>query len=161
MIVLRLPTITHFRVRSLEWGMGALLLSTGLVLAQPAPTFVSPIFHQMERIAPEWAWALAALLVAIVRLGALWRNGAWEPTPWIRGLTALASALFFLQITLGVLSASTSLPLILAWVPGFVAADLYSVFRAAQDVALSREARRLKPEAPVIVPVPESAAVAK
>lgn len=152
MIVLRFPTMTHFRVRALEWGMGVLLLNTGIVLVQPADTFANPIFHQMRELAPEWVWAVAALAVAIVRLAALWRNGAWEPTPWIRVFTAVASALFFLQITLGLLSASTSLPLAIAWLPAMVAADLYSVWRGAQDVALSREARAAKPEAPVIVP---------
>lgn len=151
MIVLRFPTPTHFRIRALEWGLAGIMLNVGLVLIQPAETFSNPAFRNMASWAPEWVWALGCLAVAGVRLAALWRNGAWEPSPWLRLGTSVVSALFWLQVLLGVV-ASSILPLGLAFFPAFVAADLYSVWRAAQDAALSREARRAKPEAPVILP---------
>lgn len=151
MIVLRFPTPTHFRIRALEWGLAAILLNVALVLVQPAETFSNPAFRTMEAWAPEWVWALGCGIVAVVRLAALWRNGAWEPSPWLRLGTSVLSALFWLQVLLGLVSSSV-LPLGLAIFPAFIAADLYSVWRSAQDAALSREALRAKPEAPVILP---------
>lgn len=151
MIVLRFPTPTHFRIRALEWGLAVIMLNVGLVLIQPADTFRNPAFHTMGRWAPESVWALGCLFFGSLRLLALWRNGAWMPSPWLRLGTSVVSALFWLQVLLGVVSASV-LPLGLAFFPAFVAADLYSVWRAAQDAELSREARLAKPEAPVILP---------
>lgn len=151
MIVLRFPTPTHFRVRSLEWGLGVILLNVGLVLIQPAPTFSNPAFSTMAQIVPEPVWGLGCLLVGTVRLLALWRNGAWVPSPWLRLATSVLSALFWLQVLLGIVSASI-LPLGLAFFPAFIAADMYSVWRSAQDAAMSRADRRHKPEAPIVLP---------
>lgn len=151
MILLRLPTPTHFRIRALEWGLAVVLLNVGLVLVQPAATFSNPAFATMEAWAPEWVWAIGCLSTAAVRLAALWRNGAWMPSPWLRLGTSVVSALFWLQVLLG-MAASSVLPLGVAIFPAFIAADLYSVWRSAQDAALSREARQAKPEAPVILP---------
>jgi len=150
-IVLRLPTATHFRIRALEWVMAGMLVTCALVLAQPADTFANPAFADLARIAPEPVWTAILAFVGLARLFALYRNGAWVPSPWIRLFTALASAAIWTQFVLGFATVPT-VPFGIGIFPWFVFADLYSVGRAADDARLSREARLAKPEAPVIVP---------
>lgn len=151
MIVVRFPTKIHFRARVAEWGLGVILFNVGVILLQPAPTFSNPAFESMGRLAPEWAWGLATFAAGGARLLALYRNGAWEPSPFIRMAMAALSAAFWYQIMVSV-AADAILPLSLAWLPVFIGLDLCSVYWAAKDAGLSREARRAKPEAPVIQP---------
>lgn len=153
MIVLRFPTPTHFRVRALEWGLAAVLITCALILAQPAATFDNPAFHQLARITlpgigAETLWTWACLVIGVARLLALYVNGAWVPSPWVRLACSLLSALFWTQLVLGLVGVPT-VPLGLGIFPWFVVADLYSAMRAGQDARLTKEALKAKPEAPV------------
>lgn len=151
MIVLRFPTATHFRIRALEWLLAGVLLTWAVILAQPFDTTAQPNFAELRRIGGDTFWALVCGGIGLARLGALYVNGAWVPSPWVRMATALLSACFWLQVVLG-MSASGVVTTGLAVYPWFIFCDLYSIGRAAQDARLSREERLLKPEAPVTVP---------
>lgn len=148
MIVLRFPTPTHFRVRALEWGLAGIMASCAVVLAQPEATFANPYFRDIARIASETVWTWALFIVAAARLFALYVNGAWRPSPWVRLAASLASALFWTQLLLGIVGVG-GMPLGLAFFPWFICADLYSMMRAGQDARLSAEDRAAKPEAPL------------
>lgn len=149
MIVLRIPTPTHFRVRALEWAMAAIMVTWGLILAQPYPTFSNANFQELAAIGPEWAWAVVCVAVGVARLAALYVNGAWSPSPIARLIASILSVAFWFQITLG-MAASPMLTTGLAVYPWFVAFEVYNAGRAASDARLSKEARNAKPEAPAI-----------
>lgn len=151
MIVVRFPTATHFRIRALEWLLAGVMLTWCVILAQPFDTFDQPSFSGLAAIGSEHFWTWACGLIAAARLGALYVNGAWVPSPWVRLATALLSACFWLQVVLG-MAATGIVTTGLAVYPWFIFCDLYSVGRAAQDARLSREARLAKPEAPIYQP---------
>lgn len=151
MIVVRFPTATHFRVRALEWLLAGVLLTWGVILAQPYHTLTEAQYSPLLNLAPESVWTFGCFAVAISRLMALYVNGAWVPSPWVRLLTALISAVFWLQVVLSLATTGT-VTTGLAVYPWFLLCDLYSVGRAAQDARLSREARMARPEAPMILP---------
>lgn len=140
MIVVRFPPVAHFRLRALEWGLAGILLTAGIVLLNPYPTFEQPIFVEMKRIANELTWALICTMVGVVRLSALYVNGAWRKSPWIRLGTALVSSLIWLQLTLGLVSQPV-VTLGVAIFPWFIAADWYSIWRAASDASENRKAK--------------------
>lgn len=152
MIVLRFPTPTHFRVRALEWLLAGIMCTWAVILAQPEQSFGSAPFTALARIAPESVWVVICAAIGTSRLAALYVNGAWIPSPWVRLVTALASALFWLQVVLGMAGPAGIVSTGLAVYPWLLACDLYSMGRAAQDARLSREARALKPEAPLVIP---------
>lgn len=140
MIIVRFPPFTHFRLRALEWGLAGILLTAGIVLLNPYPTFDQPVFVEMERVANENTWGMFCTFIGVLRIGALYVNGAWVKSPWVRLVTALVSSLVWLQITLGL----TSQPVVtlgVAIFPWFIAADWYSIWRAASDAGDNRRAK--------------------
>ena len=139
MIVVRFPPFTHFRLRALEWGLGGIILTVGVVLLGSYPIFSQPQFEVMERWASENIWAWLCIVTGMLRLGALYINGACKRTPCIRLVTAILSSLVWLQITLGLLS-QPIVTLGVAVFPWFIAADWYSIWRAANDARDNREA---------------------
>jgi hypothetical protein len=149
MIVVRFPSPTHFRVRALEWLLAGVMITWAVILAQPDNSFANPSFATIARVANEETVALACLIIGLARLAALYVNGAWVPSPWVRLICALISAVFWLQIALGMAATDTATTG-LAVYPWFVLCDLYSVWRAARDARMSREARLAQPEAPVM-----------
>jgi hypothetical protein len=149
MIVVRFPSPTHFRVRALEWLLAGVMVTWAVILFQPGDSFANPNYNAIARLADEQLVAWACLAIGVSRLVALYVNGAWVPSPWVRLFTALISAVFWLQIALGVAASGSAIPATaLAIYPWFVLCDIYSVWRAARDARLSREARMRQPEAP-------------
>lgn len=151
MILLRFPTFTHFKVRALEWLFAVIVFNMGVVLLDEYPTLDSPIFSEMIRFGPESLWQWLLLGLGALRLGALYVNGAWVPSPWVRLATALLCCTVWLWITLGIAQQGTAF-LLMAVFSAFIPAELYNVARAATDARLSREARLAQPEAPAILP---------
>ena len=147
MIVVRFPSPTHFRVRALEWLLAGVMITWAVILFQPEQSFTNPSFHIIARLADEELVAWCCLIIGLARLAALYVNGAWVPSPWVRLFCALISAVFWLQIALGMAATATATTG-LAVYPWFVLCDLYSVWRAARDARLSREVRLAQPEAP-------------
>lgn len=150
MIILRVPTLTHFSVRALEWGLSFMLLSIGLCLFDPFPTLDQVAFEPIRQIGDDVFWGTVMVVIAVIRLTALWRNGGWVPSPWIRMSTSAISACVWGLFALGLKEAFVLLPIFI----GFTLADIYSVGRASTDARLSHDDRMKKPEAPKIMPVP-------
>ena len=154
MIVLRFPSPTHFRVRALEWGLAAIMVTIGVMLFDSYPTLDQPAFAPLREWGDDQFWGTVLLSVGGLRLIALWRNGGWVPSPWIRMITATASACIWALFTLG-LSHQSPAFIVQSFLAWSVLADIYSAGRAASDARLSRDARMLKAEAPRILPVVE------
>lgn len=149
MITLRIPTPTHFRVRALEWGLAWIMLAIGLCLYLPFPTLDQPAFQPMRAWGDDNMWGTVLVVLSLVRIAALWRNGGWTPSPLIRAGTSVLSSSIWALFALGLANAFVLLPIFI----GFVLADMYSVGRAATDVRLSRDERLKLPESPKVYTV--------
>jgi len=149
MITLRIPTLTHFRVRALEWGLGWIMLAIGLCLFIPYDTLGQSAFVPMRQWGDDLFWGTVLVSLSSVRLLALWRNGGWVPSPMIRAATSVLSSGVWALFALGLEKAFVLLPIFI----GFVLADMYSVGRAASDARLSRDERLKQPESPKVYAV--------
>lgn len=148
-ISLRIPTPAHFRVRALEWGLGWIMLAIGLCLFIPYDTLDQPAFAPMRQWGDDTFWGTVLVLLSLVRLLALWRNGGWVPSPMIRAATSVLSSGVWALFALGLEKAFVLLPIFI----GFVLADMYSAGRAASDARLSRDERLKQPESPKVYAV--------
>lgn len=149
MIVIRIPTPTHFRVRALEWVLSWIMLAIGLCLFLPYGTLDQKAFSPMRAWGDDNFWGLILSTLSLIRIAALWRNGGWEPSPVIRAITSVISSAIWALFALGLENAFVLLPIFI----GFVLTDIYSVGRAASDARLSRDERRNQPEAPQVLAV--------
>lgn len=139
MILVRfLPEIAHFRVRALEWIVAGMMATTALVLAQPEETMLQPQLVVLHHLASETFWTWLTGIIAAVRLGALYVNGAVRQTPVVRAVTAFLSGLFWLGFSLGV-SVTGRASISAAIVPWLALADLYSLHRAVTDMKTVRD----------------------
>lgn len=151
MMIVRFPPLAHFRHRVLEWGLGFVTVTIALTLFNEYPTLNQPALIELTRIASEEVWAVALLVVGMARLGALWINGAWRRSPWIRFVTSLFSAVVWLQITLGMMRVEM-VTLGIAIFPWFLIAEGYSIWRAVYDARLASELAKKTPPAVLVIP---------
>lgn len=88
--------------RALEWLTSGVLLAFAIVLAIPGDTLaVTPAFRPLSDLGADDAMVSSMLLtVAIMRMTALYINGAWRRTPRLRMWGAIASAPLFLIFSL-------------------------------------------------------------
>jgi hypothetical protein len=89
---------TALRVHGL-WLSGGMTL-IGLQFLRPENTFIAPIYREMQRIAPEWAWGCLMVAVGLPRfiliLQGMWRQsgGVTVPAVPIVILTAISSLMW-------------------------------------------------------------------
>ena len=137
----------HFTARASEWALGAILIGWGYILSLPRETFHDETFEMMARLAPEWLWALAAILAGTFRILALLVNGTFQDTgysrwsPHVRAGMALVSCFFWLQIALSFLVGNPT-GQGLAVYPILLALDFFNAYRASRDAWLSDEGMR-------------------
>lgn len=154
MIVVRLPPLAHFRMRALEWGLAAITFTISLALFQDYPTFEQAALADMARMAPEVFWQWALFFVGTARLIALWVNGSWRRSPWIRAFTSLMCAVVWMQITLGLLHVNM-VTIGIGIFPWFLVAEGYSMWRAVNDAKEAHEAKKAANKSPPVLVVPE------
>lgn len=152
MLLVQFPTLTHFRVRALEWQVTGITLMAVILLLAPYQTLESEVFVGMRQWGDDNIWATVLAGIGLARFFALWKNGAWVPSPVIRGVTAALSAAVWGIICFNILSMNWGY-LITAPFIGMVLSDVYSVGRAATDARLTRDERLKQPEAPRVVSV--------
>ena len=119
-------------MRALEWIVAGMLATVALILAQPEETMLQPQLVVLHRLASETFWTWLTGAIAAVRLGPLYINGSWRPSPFVRALTAFLSGLFWLGFSLGV-GVTGRASISAAIVPWLALADLYSLHRAMVD----------------------------
>jgi hypothetical protein len=129
--------------RGLEWYSALVMVGWGFVLALPGDTLAGPSFVAFQRYGLTesfWAWLFGATGAA--RLAALYINGRWPTTPYIRMFGSLFGAISWAQVAWlvaegtffsnGVASTGTVVYGLLAL------AEVFSLFRACFDARYYR-----------------------
>ncbi len=129
--------------RAIEWLFSAMMVVWGGYLLLPLNTFAAPQYELLAAIADEKVWAVFSAAIGVVRMVALYINGAVRQTPIIRMAGAGLGVLWWMVLTWLFLTAPTGVtPAGVAWYPIFVLAELYSVLRSAGDAWITGAFRR-------------------
>lgn len=138
----------HFPARISEWFNGAILTCWGAFLLLHPNLFSQPelgsLWSRMDSMVwidynAESVWGICAFTVGLLRLCALFINGAWSRTPLLRLITAAISAFVWTQVTIGLLAVPNTGLVVYPWL---VVIDLVAAYRAGRDVALAELARK-------------------
>jgi hypothetical protein len=93
-------------------------------------------FDGLRRFADQQWWGAYAASLGLCRMIALFINGSMRRTPHMRAIGAFLSAFIWLQMSFGMMAAP-AMTISLAIYPWLFVADIYNVYRAAQDAAAS------------------------
>lgn len=128
---------THFPARFSEWLLSCILISWGasLLFMDPAK-YELAVFTGLSQIASQAMWAVYAILVGMVRIAALIINGAYARSPWLRLIGAFIAVPVWANMTLGIM-AEQVISTATGVYPWLMFADIYNVYRAAQDARIS------------------------
>jgi hypothetical protein len=87
--------------RATEWLTASELLMFGLILALPGNTLLSsPSYAELRAIGlTEMTLAAMLLIVGTMRLCALYINGNWRRTPWMRAAGAMIGMALFSMLS--------------------------------------------------------------
>lgn len=135
----------HFAIRVTDWLVSGCLVSWGMaLLGAPATVWADPVNSELAKIGSQTLWGATAMVLGLMRLGSLFVNGAVRRTPHLRAIGAFLTLFIWTQILLGL--AGGVMPSVAAiFYPWLFVADLYNVYRAAQDAKFSdMRARALK-----------------
>ncbi|QKC83290.1 hypothetical protein [Mesorhizobium sp. NZP2077] len=127
-----------FPARASEWALATMLFGWSVILHASPDLFQSgpPTYTALANIMPQSTWAALCLVVGGGRLVVLAVNGAWRRSPHARGLSAFISALFWFEITIGILQGG-SYGVGLAVYPVLFLLDCYNVIRAFGEAGRS------------------------
>ena len=139
---------SHFAVRSLEWFNAITLFSWGSYVTLHPGLFTMDdrvtLYQGLLRIMPQEAWGFTATLVALVQLFALFINGRWGLTPWLRAATSILSVGAWFFVSAGIYLAGSNTGL--AVYPVLMLAGAFSAYRAASDAAEASFNKKLADE---------------
>lgn len=123
----------HFTERATEWLVAGMLITWGYecLTADPA-VWNLPINSALRTVAGQKTWGTIALSIGLIRLAALYINGAMRRSPHLRSVGAFLSCFLWLQLTLGVMLSELH-SLAFAFYPWLFFADFYNAQRAARD----------------------------
>jgi hypothetical protein len=140
MIIQRLH---EFPDRAIEWLLGFMLLSWGVILAGNPDIFqTSKLYAGWQSIlGDEFVWGWAAICCGLARLGALFVNGAWSRTPVVRVITSFASMFLWFWVVVGMLRVEVSTGL--GIYPWLMFGEAFSVYRASGDAFEAHYRRRM------------------
>lgn len=138
MIVVRRMVVDlgrHFAVRASEWALAGMAAGYGVALLWPGDTFgLSPAYSFMGALATEETWGLAALTIGLIRLVALFVNGTYRRSPYIRAGTAFLCVGLWTAIALGLSAGDAHAPAPeLVVYPVLTALDVWNVYRSMRD----------------------------
>lgn len=126
----------YFPIRVTDWLLSAILFSWGLALFAVEPeVWALPTFTGLH-FASQFTWAVIATGIGLARLIALLFNGAVRRSPHARGVGAFLTIFIWVQLSLAVFSSNLVGPGI-AIFPWLAIADIFNVYRAAQDARVS------------------------
>lgn len=127
----------HFPLRVSDWFVAGILTTWGLaVLAAPPEVWSWGLYRGLAIMAPKYVWGALALCLGIVRLCALFINGAVRRTPHVRAAGAFLAMFIWMQMSLSGLTSGTG-SISAFFYPWLVMIDFYNVYRAAQDAKFS------------------------
>lgn len=139
----------HFPARTPEWANGLTMFAWGLYILLHPGLFEDPIYRGLVALGgsdPHYAervWGTITLTVGMVRLVALFINGAHTRTPAVRLVTSALSAFVWSQILSGLLVLDHGSTGIVMY-SSAVVLDLLSAYRAACDVVIAENTRRVE-----------------
>lgn len=139
----------HFPARLPEWWMSFMLVLWGSYVVLHPGVFTNPATaHITAGLAamagefdPAGLWGLSAVLVGMVRVFALFVNGAYTRTPLIRLAMSFFSAFIWTQVSIGFFKSGVENMGIVVYA-GLVVMDLVSAYRASTDMVFAEKARR-------------------
>lgn len=135
MIILKLSQ--HMPQRATEWLLAGILLSWGVTcLYVPAAVWNGPAYSGLRGMADQTTWGVFAAGLGMVRLAALFVNGAVRRSPHARLIGAALSMFLWLQLSLAMFQGEVQ-AIAIAIYPWFLLTDLFNVHRAAQDARVS------------------------
>jgi hypothetical protein len=121
-----------------EWISSMVMLLLGVSFLLPGETLSITGYHTLEEIGfTDTSMGLTAVAVGVLRLAALYINGAWERTPAIRMVGAVLSGFIMMAFAIG-----TAVPFVIgdmppntAWGTYLVIAlwDLHASYKAGYD----------------------------
>lgn len=136
----------HFDARSQEWLSSFLLVGWGAYMILHPHIFTGPAavaFRGMDNLASQELWGFGAFVIGMVRLVALFINGAWGLTPIIRVVTSFLAVFVWFWICVGLYRSNIEQPGMILY-PGLMFADMFCAFRAAGDAYEAEAMKRLK-----------------
>jgi hypothetical protein len=132
-----------FPLRASEWILAFMMISWGIVLAEPTSTFeLTPIYVGLQRIGSEETWSWICLSIGSIRLFALMMNDTWPRiTLPLRTLMSFASCFFWFQVTLGIIAAGIAgiANTAIAVYPWLAVLDVVCMYRTGVDHARYRK----------------------
>lgn len=135
MMIVRLQS--HFGLRVCDWLLACLTGSVGFALLNlPPDVWNQPSLVGLRQFASQGAWGGTLIVLGSARLIALVINGAMRRTPHVRGLGAFLTCFVWTELSLGLL-AFGGWTIAIGIFPWLLIADLYNVYRAAQDARAS------------------------
>lgn len=127
----------HFPLRVSDWFAAGILTSWGMAVLAASPAIWSlTIYANLAKITSQDVWGCFALSLGIVRIGALFINGAMRRSPHARAVGAFLSMFIWMQMTFAILTLHAP-GISIIFYPWLLAVDCYNVYRAAQDAKLS------------------------
>jgi len=136
----------HFEARASEWFSAFMLCACGFYCLLHPNLFDGPnrlLFSGLKSIADQQVWGLTILLVGYIRVTALFINGRWGVTPFIRIATGFLSIFVWFCVSVGLYKSGIPDFGIVVY-PGFCLCDIYSAYRAARDAYEAEAARQLQ-----------------
>lgn len=135
----------HFEARSLEWFGAGYTISWGAYVSLHPGMFTDPVkfdlFKGLIAIGPQEEWGFWVTLAGVIRLTALFINGRWGLTPWVRAATSFLSVGVWFVVCVGLFHTGSNTDV--ATYPFLMIADMFSCFRAASDAAELQANNRL------------------
>lgn len=145
----------HWPARKLEWLMSGFMITWGWYVLLNPQLFTAPetaaVLSGLTSLSdpftlyPALLWGGTAFTIGLGRGVALFVNGAWTRTPYIRLIASFASMFIITQIIIGLWKSGVP-NLGLVVYPWFVIADLLSTYRAGVDAAHAQKQREVLKE---------------
>lgn len=96
---MRVRLVRHMQDRSTEWLSSIVMLGWGIILAQPGDAMAGPQFGAFHRFGLTQAnWSFIFGFAGVLRMIALWINGRWPRTPYIRMFFATFGAISWVHV---------------------------------------------------------------
>jgi len=122
----------------MDWIVEGIVLTWGVTCLNVSPMdWQMPAYSSLRGYASQATWGLAMVVLGIARLTALYINGSMRRTPHTRMAGAFLTAFVWLQLSFAMATADAAAIAGIAIYPWLFLADIYNVYRAAQDAEMA------------------------